>query len=784
MRHVVSRVFLIALTASLLPPVRTAVAQTEEAIEQARLKGVEYLKTTQQDDGSWEFESHPVGITALCSLALIENGVGLSDPVVSKAVNYVRKNAGDLTNTYDLALTIVVLSRVGDRDDRQLIREMAARLIAGQNEEGGWSYTCPKATVLLLTDRSARPELQKGRGDNSCTQFATLGLWTASRWGVNVNDVMDQMALRFIDTQLYNGAWSYNFWDEKDGSQESMTYAGLFCLAVAKAAKIREEQSGRPTRRPLASDTKKGSKKGDKGEKEKAKEPPPAQRTLAQQLGVGGQPASTEKRERVPKMEARAAFESAPVLNDTTVYSKGLERAGQVAGGISAGSARYFLWSVERLGVILGLEEFGQTKWFNQGAQALISAQKEDGSWTGAWGDKCDTAFAILFLRKANLGSDISRLLAGEPTQRFLISSRADQPRYGAFDEAIKNAQPGETIRIDGNGPFEAPHLEFSQDLTIQAGPGYSPVLRYDIGNDAGGARSRPESDPNARHMVRVNGGTLTLEGLALRMDTPSIPVSDWSGVIVNGGDLRMLNCSISEDRKNKMVALRIVKPGSVQLRNCLFVGGVSAIEVEPSGEQSVALENSVLFSDKAIATSPVAPQGAASLSLVLRRCSIQANDVFAFPKLASQVQITSEGCAYKGTWLGSQMLSAPNDHANLTWTGSNNIYDVSRWIGSAGTASTKVKDAKSFADFMGGADEKGQNKPLAFAGKKPNGAFNHEIQGEDFELAANSNVYVYRLVTGVDPLVVGPGNGFLRFRDSFDYRDWQRGPGAAVAAK
>jgi hypothetical protein len=254
--------------------------------------------------------------------------------------------------------------------------------------------------------------------------------------------------------------------------------------------------------------------------------------------------------------------------------------------------------------------------------------------------------------------------------------------------------------------------------------------------------------------------------------------------VVVNGGNLRMLNCSISEDDKNKMVGLRIVKPGSTMLRNCLLVGGVSAIEIEPSGEQSLTVENSVLFSEKAIATAPVAPQGAASLKLTLRRCSIQANEAFAFPKLASPVALTSDGCAYKTTSLGTQMLAAANEPAPITWTGANNIYDVTRWIGSGGTPVAKVKDAKTFNDFMGGGDEKGQNKPLPFSGKKPNGAFNHEIQGEDFEIAANSNVYIYRLVTGVDPLVVGPGNGFLRFRDSFDYRDWARGAAAAVAVK
>ena len=98
--------------------------------------------------------------------------------------------------------------------------------------------------------------------------------------------------------------------------------------------------------------------------------------------------------------------------------------------------------------------------------------------------------------------------------------------------------------------------------------------------------------------------------------------------------------------------------------------------------------------------------------------------------------------------------------------------------------AVAKVKDAKSFNEFMGGADDKGTGRPLPFAGNKQNGAFSHKVRGEDFELPSNSVVYAYRLTTGVDPLVVGPGSGFLRFRDSFDYRAWQETLEGAVAAK
>ena len=151
----------------------------DDPFETARLKGVEYLKSQQNPDGSWFYASHAIGITSLCGLALIENGTPVSDQSVEDAHSFVRRNLDDLKNTYDLALGILFLSRVGDRDSRTPIRDMAARLIAGQNVDGGWGYNCPLVNAIVLTNPNELPDAPDGPGDNSCTQFGTLGLWVA-----------------------------------------------------------------------------------------------------------------------------------------------------------------------------------------------------------------------------------------------------------------------------------------------------------------------------------------------------------------------------------------------------------------------------------------------------------------------------------------------------------------------------------------------------------------------------------------------------------------------------
>ena len=382
------RVSLFLLTTMLLGSFSTTAhgQVSDRVIEQARHKGMDYLKSQQLKDGSWFFERHEVGITSLCTLALLENGIPETDPIIEKAMKYIRKNTKELTQTYDLALTVLLLSRTGNRKDRSLIRTLSARLIAGQCTSGGWTYSCPKVSSLIFTNPSRRPKPKKSPGDNSCTQFAVLGLWAASRSGIKIEDSMNNVALRFLKTQNEDGGWGYrvpadlniHMQEDEDAdkkektnpderkvapepSKNSMTFAALFCLTVSRATKIREGKSG--------------------------------------------------------TTETDAEKNEANTLMKDPVFKSGLKKAGAY---VKAGSGtRYFLWSTERLGVLLGLEKFGETNWFDKGAKYLLDAQKNDGSWEDTRGTLHETSFAVLFLRKANLGSDISRLLEGEPEKEI-----------------------------------------------------------------------------------------------------------------------------------------------------------------------------------------------------------------------------------------------------------------------------------------------------------------------------------------------------------------------------
>lgn len=764
MRSIVRRsCFSVITLVTVMTGASSLFAATDAEVEASRQKGIQFLLDAQAADGSWEFAKHEVGITSLCAIALIENGTLITDPLIEKAERYVVQNYLETTGTYDIALAILFLSRLGNSDNRVPIRDLAARLIAGQNVEGGWGYTCPKVRSSVISGAAKLPDPMAGVGDNSCTQFAVLGLWVASRSNVDIDAAMEKVAVRFAKTQNSDGGWAYNPFKAPvaDGaietpeegtkpaaqpSSSTMTFAGLFCVTVARATQIRAAKEGRTVRRPPTP------------------RPRPSTTTT---------PDSTTEPE-IPFVDPGAG---ATTLKDDPIFQKGLERAIAVAPGVANGAVRYFLWSVERMGVILGMEKFGATDWFDSGSTGLIKLQGETGGWEHTtWGSNADTAFAILFLRKANLGSDITRLLEGEPELPVQIATKADGPRYLTLEEAIKASKPGDTIRIDGSGPFALPHMNVAHDLTIQAGYGYSPVLTYAIGFDAMGLRSNPKTDPNARHLLRVTKGTLTLEGLFLQMDGPrTVKDVPWNAVVAQGGKLRVLNCTISEGTREGMAGIQITGPADVDVMNTQLIGGRAAIEFVAGGTQSVTVENSILFADTAVS---VVQSGAPGEKVIIHldRVAAQSPNMFHFPKVTTPIDIVSSGVAYFGDSMGMSMLPNSRGHDGITWTGSSNLYDVRNWIGSSGSAVATVKDAASWNTFWGGSDEGGEKRIIVFDGKLRAGAYSHTITADKFAFATNSQTYGQRKKCGIVPQYVGHGYSYTVFREGFDYTNWTKG--------
>ncbi len=113
-----------------------------EKVNKAIDRGVAWLEKTQLGDGSWA-RAHAAGLAALPGLTLLGAASRPTIRTSRNAARFVRREVPKLTATYQLALAILFLDRLGEKEDEPLIRTMALRLMAGQTPAGGWSYECP-----------------------------------------------------------------------------------------------------------------------------------------------------------------------------------------------------------------------------------------------------------------------------------------------------------------------------------------------------------------------------------------------------------------------------------------------------------------------------------------------------------------------------------------------------------------------------------------------------------------------------------------------------------------
>ncbi|MBY0522164.1 MAG: hypothetical protein K2R98_02125 [Gemmataceae bacterium] len=317
------------------------------------------------------------------------------------------------THTYTIATLILLFDKIGDADDVPLLHSLAVRLMFGQYYAGGWSYLCPpcpadkaKRLMKLLKDRAddgtrekkeperdglnppalpkeveeqikrwARvrreavpaPDNFQGRGDDSNTQFAVLGLWVARRYGIPIAPSLALVEARFRKSQNPDGGWGYvpsarGEMNKDTGSTPSMTCAALMVLGMSYANAV--ESAMRANANPA-------------DVPELAKDPA-IRRGFGYLAGGIGM--------AMPKGPARPGFTQ-------TGY--------------------YFLWSLERVGVGYNLRVIGNKDWYAWGATLLVASQESDGYWQHEYGPVVDTCFALLFLKRVNLVKDLSKDLKG-----------------------------------------------------------------------------------------------------------------------------------------------------------------------------------------------------------------------------------------------------------------------------------------------------------------------------------------------------------------------------------
>jgi hypothetical protein len=399
-------------------------------IDRAIKSGTAFLKKTQTKDGNWSFGGSrftqlgaaeaDVGATALAALALLECGLPAKDAAVIKAASFVRKGSLDLTGTYSLSLAIMFLDRLGEAADVPLIESMTVRLLAGQDLTAGWSYYCPGISkeekqrlakviedrdelvsqgkvpkkreakvrtvkdlpkeittqlvqINLIRPGSAGEDKYLGRADNSNTQFAIIALWISHRLGFPVQDALRRTDRRFRQSQETNGGWAYVSSTAPPRARHrslttaAMTCAGLLGLAMGHGAVNLKAKEKNPNAGPATNPDKDVAIKAG----------------LVALATTIGQPVGKD-REQVPLLRNKAGW------------------------------TYYYLWSLERVAMVYGLEKIGNKDWYSWGAEILIANQTLDGSWAGSYPEGgVDTSFALLFLCRSNLTPDLTASLKG-----------------------------------------------------------------------------------------------------------------------------------------------------------------------------------------------------------------------------------------------------------------------------------------------------------------------------------------------------------------------------------
>jgi hypothetical protein len=202
-----------------------------------------------------------------------------------------------------------------------------------------------KLAAQMTARLRALQEGDGGWGDFSRTQFALMGLKAAEDMGVKVHAQAYQDALRYLKSgQLRDGSFGYKPGGGGNAGYGSMTAAGITSLFIVNEQAMKNSRI------------------------------------------CGQQPND-------------AALRLALDWLDGNFTVRGNPRNG--------GYHSYYLYALERIGVLLSQKHIGKHDWYREGAAYLVAQQKPGGAWGP---ERLSTEFALLFLGKGRAPIVIQKL--------------------------------------------------------------------------------------------------------------------------------------------------------------------------------------------------------------------------------------------------------------------------------------------------------------------------------------------------------------------------------------
>lgn len=296
----------------------------EKAIEKARA----YI-WSQWSDGHWPESGQPGqrdggaqernygGVTALCAYALLAAGESPQGPRMKKTLEWLSEVK--MIGTYARALRANIWGILGRRSRyRKMLKKDVDWLVEAADSRGTYSYTYARG------DRRSRNQKtwQRGKYDNSNSQFGVLGVWSGAQNGVEVpRKYWERVEKHWKDDQNADGGWAY-YKNYKSGSYGSMSAAGLATMFICFDELYRREF-----------------------------------------------------------IRCRANTDYKPIVRALAWMDQNFSATRNPGRGGSR--YNYYLYGVERVGLASGYKYFGKQDWYKLGAENLLRKQGRRGDWGG-----------------------------------------------------------------------------------------------------------------------------------------------------------------------------------------------------------------------------------------------------------------------------------------------------------------------------------------------------------------------------------------------------------------
>jgi hypothetical protein len=316
------------------------------------------------------------GYAALEATALLKCGHQPDNPAIREVCNKIcsridssKYNAG-MHFVYEAGVSLMCLANADAKKYKPQITILAKFIIENQGSLGQWHY------------RNA-PD-----GDTSISQYAILGLWEASRAGVEIPiEVWDKAAQWHLKFQQKDGGFAYHPENlgPTDSSLHSMTAAAVGSLQIIRLHLY-------PGARDLI-----------------AAEPPSKKKVnkTGKRFGVltpvfrGEGPDETTETAAIAKSNTNYVRKVRQSQIDEAL-SKGLNwLTSRFTVDRPTGYPIYYLYALERAAALSNREKLGDHDWYREGADHLIATQGADHGWKDSSGEAAATAFGILFLSRA-----------------------------------------------------------------------------------------------------------------------------------------------------------------------------------------------------------------------------------------------------------------------------------------------------------------------------------------------------------------------------------------------